>query len=166
MSWVRPASAADTSRLAALHAECFAEPWSTAAFEQLLQHPNAFALLAGDSPQAEPSGFILVRLAADEAEILSLGVRPGSRRSGVARQLTRAGAAEAEHRSASRLFLEVNVNNAAARGLYGQLGFAEAGRRRGYYQAPGRHAEDALILSSALPLPAWESVGNSTNLRT
>ena len=41
------------------------------------------------------------------------------------------------------LYLEVRDSNAAARALYGSLGFTQVGRRRGYYQHP---TEDALLL--------------------
>ena len=42
-------------------------------------------------------------------------------------------------------FLKI-VPNAAARALYARAGFAEVGRRRGYYQRPDGRREDALVL--------------------
>lgn len=158
----RLATASDAALLAALHGQCFTDHWSADAFERLLQEQTSLALLATDP---EPNAFVLIRIAADEAEILSLGVRPQSRRRGLARQLTRAGAERATHHGACRLFLEVNVNNEAALGLYRQLGFAEVGRRPGYYRGVSEPAQDALILSRSLPFPAWESAANSTNLQ-
>jgi len=62
----------DGSPLAPLHAACFAEAWSAETFDRLLAQPGVFARIACD--QDNIVGFILVRAAADEAEILSLGV--------------------------------------------------------------------------------------------
>ncbi len=90
----------------------------------------------------------MVRVAADEAEILSIGVEPAARRTGLGAALV-ARAAEAAHASGARtLFLEVATGNAAARALYGGFGLREAGRRKAYYGA----GEDALILRADLPL--------------
>jgi ribosomal-protein-alanine N-acetyltransferase len=114
----------------------------------LLATGNVHCLTAG---RDEPHGFILVRIAADEAEILSLGVAPESRRKGLAHALVLAGAAQAFAEGARRLFLEVNANNAAAGALYWQLGFSEAGRRKGYYADAGG-AQDALVLACPLPI--------------
>jgi ribosomal-protein-alanine N-acetyltransferase len=41
--------------------------------------------------------------------------------------------AEAVRRGAREVFLEVRVDNDGARALYASEGFAELGRRRGYY---------------------------------
>ena len=102
--------------------------------------PGVFALLDAEG------GMVLVRVAADEAEILTLAVAPGARRRGLGRRLMQAAAAQAREVGASRLFLEVSSRNAAARALYQSQGFTQAGRRRRYY-ADG---SDALVL--VLPL--------------
>lgn len=136
----------DAARLAQLHAQCFDEAWDEGAFTALLRDSFTFALIA-DAARA----FIIVRVAADESEILSLGTRPDSRRLGLARALIEAAGAEARRRGARRMFLEVAADNLAAHDLYAEAGFAPAGRRPGYYiRAAGR--ADAVILSAALPL--------------
>jgi [ribosomal protein S18]-alanine N-acetyltransferase len=109
----------------------------------LLATPGAFALLSAD-------GFILARVAGDEAEILSLGVRPNARREGQARALVVDAAARAD--GAAAMFLEVGAGNEAARRLYAGLGFREAGVRKGYYREPGKPPQDALTLKAELPL--------------
>ncbi len=143
---IRNASSADLDTLARLHRACFAESWSAQEFARLLAIPGTFALLAG-----EGTGFVLARVAADEAEILSLGVSPESRHRGLGRALVGAAAERAFGHGAHTLFLEVSVNNGNARALYASLGFAEAGRRRAYYNEAGQMA-DALTLRSPLPL--------------
>lgn len=126
--------------LAALHASAFPAPWDAAAFADLLSQAGVFAETLDD-------GFILIRVVADEAEILTLAVRPEARRRGLGARLVETGAARAAALGAARLFLEAAEDNAAARALYAAAGFAETGRRRGYYPREGGGRTDALILS-------------------
>jgi len=127
-------------RLAALHAEAFDAPWDAAAFETLLDQAGVhLAQVAG--------GFILVRTVADEAEILTLAVRPADRRCGLGADLVARAAADAAAQGATRLFLEVAEDNEAARGLYARAGFAEVGRRPRYYARADGSRSDALILA-------------------
>ena len=130
--------------LAALHAEAFDTPWSVTAFADLLVQPGVML-------QAEIDGFVLIRVAADEAEILTLAVRPGARRAGLGSRLVNAAAARAAAAGSRRLFLEVAEDNAPARALYGRLGFEPAGRRPRYYARPQGPAADALLLVLMLP---------------
>lgn len=121
--------------LAALHAEAFETGWTTQALAELLAMPNAFALLARTtgSGSGQPAGFLLLRQAADEAEIITLAVRPRLQRLGVARTLLQAGLQQLAGQGAATCFLEVAEGNTAARQLYQGFGFTEAGRRPGYY---------------------------------
>ena len=91
-------------------------------------------------------GMILARVAADEAEVLTLAVDPAVRRRGVARRLFGRAMAVAEARGAVTMVLEVNVTNGPALALYQSVGFAQVGTRRGYYAGGG----DALILRAPL----------------
>jgi [ribosomal protein S18]-alanine N-acetyltransferase len=142
----RAASPDDAALLASLHAQCFDEAWDETAFDAFLRDPLTFALIVG----AEDA-FILVRVAADESEILSLGTRPDVRRSGLARALVRAAAIEAQRRAAERMFLEVAADNEAALTLYQVEGFRPVGHRPGYYVNADGAIVDAVILSAALP---------------
>ncbi len=92
-------------------------------------------------------GFILCRVVADEAEILTLAVRSEARRRGLARALVDAANEAARLRGATRLFLEVAEDNTAAIELYRRSGFASVGRRRRYYPLPDGSAVDALVLA-------------------
>ncbi len=138
----------DPADLASIHAEAFDAPWDAAAFSDLLAQTGVIAC-------AETDGFILIRVVADEAEILTLAVRPAARLRGVAARLTARAIAAAEAEGATRLFLEVAEDNAAARALYASLGFQAAGRRRGYYARKDGPAADALmlLLNLTAPLP-------------
>ena len=145
---IRPAGPFDLALLAELHAACFTEHWDEAALASLLATPGALALLAAAAE--EPSGFVILRAIAGEAEIISIGVRPEMRRSGIGRGLLAAAAAAAGDRGAERLFLEVAVDNIPALGLYLSNGFTEVGQRRNYYRRIGG-AMTALVLSKEIP---------------
>ena len=124
------------AELATLHATAFDAPWGAAEFAQLLDGPGVLAV-------AEADGFILIRVVADEAEILTLAVRPGARGAGLGGRLVGQGAIRAAQVGGRRLFLEVAETNLAARALYARAGFDLIGRRKGYYDG-GR--TDALVL--------------------
>ena len=136
---------ATASRMAALHAAAFPAPWDAPAFEALLNQPGVLVF-----EQAE--GFILIRLVADEAEILTLAVHPAARRRGLGARLVHLAVSTAADLGATRLFLEVADDNTAARGLYDRTGFAEAGRRPAYYARPDGSRRDALIMALTLPV--------------
>jgi ribosomal-protein-alanine N-acetyltransferase len=133
--------------LAALHATAFAEPWPAEAFARLLSAPGAAAMIArGDD--GEPAGFVLCRHAGGESEILTIAVRPQSRRRGTARALVSAACA-ALPEDVGEIFIEVAESNAPGRALYAALDFRTVGRRAGYYVA-GSGREDALVMHRAL----------------
>ena len=129
-----------TEALAAIHAEAFETPWDAASLSALLASPGVFVV-------AEADGFILIRVVADEAEILTLAVRTPARRGGLGARLVEAAVVRAAALGAERMFLEVAEDNAAARALYARAGFHEAGRRRGYYARADGSREDALVLA-------------------
>jgi [ribosomal protein S18]-alanine N-acetyltransferase len=98
----------------------------------------------------ETVGFILGQLAADEAEILTLGVRADRQRHGIASRLIEALARAAKQAEARMLFLEVEAGNTAALALYRKLGFEERGRRKGYYAKANAAPADAVTFARAL----------------
>lgn len=129
--------------MAEVHASAFERPWDAATFETLCGQPGVAAL--GDT-----DGFILIRTVVDEAEILTLAVRPEARRRGAGARLVAAGAETARKQGAVSLHLEVADDNAAALVLYARAGFLETGRRAGYYPREGRPAAAALLLTLKL----------------
>lgn len=149
--WIEPEAAAE---IAAMHAGLFDPPWSEASLRNLLGSPGATALVARvrlhpDNPTAA-AGFIIGRVAADEAEILTLGVCAPFQRCGIARHLVEGLIRAVRSAGGSRLHLEVAADNAPALALYRGLGFAEAGRRRGYYQRSDGTSCDAFTLTRCL----------------
>ena len=91
-------------------------------------------------------GFVVARIAAGEAEILTLAVDPARRRRGSGERLAAAALDAVRAAGAEAVFLEVAIDNPAATALYGKLGFVAAGRRRAYYPRREGPRVDALIL--------------------
>lgn len=145
-------TAPDPAALAALHARAIVSPppWSAAAFAALLADPAAFVL-------TRPGALLAGRVVADEAELLTLATDPDHRRRGLASALMAGFDAAATARGAVTAFLEVAEDNAAARALYAQAGWQQAGRRPGYYTRPGSPPVAALILKRHLAAPPHRS---------
>lgn len=141
---LHPAGPLEAGVVAALQEACFPDdPWGVESIATLIGPPGGFALLALRGGQ--PVGFVMARVAAEDAEILAIGVLPAGRRSGVGRRLVEAALDGARALGATALFLEVAEDNEAARSLYKVCGFFSVGRRPGYYKRPdGRVA--ALVL--------------------
>lgn len=137
------ATAAEAPAMATAHAQAFEESWREDEFEDLLEGEGIFGFLAEDS---EPLGVILCRVAADEMEVLTLAVPPAARRRGVGLALMAAVLDIARDRQVQAAFLEVDMANAAAVGLYQRLGFQRAGLRRGYYDRGASGKADALVM--------------------
>jgi ribosomal-protein-alanine N-acetyltransferase len=132
--------------LAILHARAFTtpRPWSAEEFAGWLADPLSFLLVEGDA------GFLLGRAVAGEAELLTVAVAPESRGRGLGQRLVSRFLYQARLRGAEVAFLEVAEDNAPARATYARAGFAETGRRRGYYRTPEGRLVDALVLSRVL----------------
>ncbi|HTZ70324.1 MAG TPA: GNAT family N-acetyltransferase [Acetobacteraceae bacterium] len=128
--------------MAIIHAQCFppGEAWDASVMAGEMAMPGVAGFID------ETGGMILIRVAADEAEILTLAVAPAVRRQGIGRALVEAAVAHARIAGAAKFFLEVSVKNHLARALYRDLGFTEVGRRKRYYS----DGADALVLSLAL----------------
>jgi ribosomal-protein-alanine N-acetyltransferase len=160
MSWFLPqasvhidyASMRDVDALAAIHDESFERGWGADEVGALLSQPNVLCLTArrtGVMGARRIVGFILMRYAADEAEILSVAVLQASRGRGTGRRLVEEAMRVAYREHIGALFLEVDEENARAVSLYRSLGFAEVGRRPAYY-GQGEDASCALVMQRQL----------------
>jgi len=129
--------------LAELHAACLAPAWNEQMIAGLLASPGGRAWIA--SLEGQPVGFSIVRQAADEAEILAIGVLPSERRSGIGRMLLASTANDCATAGMSRLYLEVAVSNSEAIKIYEAVGFLPVGSRKCYYRIK-EMAEDAVIM--------------------
>jgi [ribosomal protein S18]-alanine N-acetyltransferase len=146
---IRVARTSDGMSLSQLHGEGFERAWGSQDFEALIAERNVIGHLACRR-WASPSGFVLSRLAADEAEILSIVTAARERGRGIARRLLAHHMSALAQERARRLYLEVEAGNEAAITLYRGFGFAETGRRRSYYRKPDGTAADALTMARDL----------------
>jgi [ribosomal protein S18]-alanine N-acetyltransferase len=127
----------DCEAMAQLHTQSFHRPWNDGEFRSFLNEPTVFGFIARPVGRAEkPAGFVLVRVAADEAEILTLAVDKSQRRNGIGMALVETVLRYLHQLRASHLFLEVDEQNCAAVGLYKRLGFVQLARRPSYYDTP------------------------------
>ncbi len=149
--WAEPEAARE---IAALHAELFDPAWDENSLRDMLAQPTTTALIGKvrlrEVGPPVPAGFAIGRLAADEAEILTIGVSEPFQRRGVGRLLLDGLKRALKTAGARRLFLEVDAENQAAGMLYRHAGFQEVGRRDGYYARPGGLNGDALTLALEL----------------
>lgn len=127
--------------MATLHAACFStpRPWSASEITGLLDSPLCFLL-------TEPAGFLIGRVVAGEAELLTLAVDPKARQRGTGGRLVDAFIEAVRARGAESAFLEVSAANLPAQSLYARKGFAQKGVRPGYYHTPDGKRLDALLL--------------------
>lgn len=134
----------DAAAISALHAASFNRGWSEQEVEQLLAERNVVTHRAMQG--GTMTGFIMSRLAADEAEILSIATGVRARGRGVAGALLNLHLRRLAGLGQRAVFLEVDEGNAPARKLYARAGFAEVARRENYYPAPGGKPAAALVL--------------------
>lgn len=141
-------------RLAEIHAGAFARPWNAGEFETFLLDRSVMGdgLFIGQS--ACPAGFALSRLAADEAEILSVAILRSARGRGHSRTLLRHHLQSLAHAGIARVHLEVEEGNLPALALYRRIGFIQSGLRPGYYARPDGTRAAALSMTRHLADPA------------
>jgi [ribosomal protein S18]-alanine N-acetyltransferase len=126
MPVIRRGEAGDLAEIAAIQADCpETAQWEVA---QYLEYDLRVAIC-----DSRVAGFLVARhVAVDESELLSLGVAPEFRGTGVARQLVEDFLTE----TCSTVFLEVRESNSAARSLYKSIGFQPVSTREAYYESP------------------------------
>ena len=131
--------------LATLHGKAFPADaaWSERFFMDLLVSDAVFLI-------ENPHSFALGRVAADEAELLTLATDPAHQRQGLARDCLLRFEAKAAERGAITAFLEVGEDNHSARRLYAAAGFQETARRESYYQTSKGPKVAALLLRKPL----------------
>ena len=141
---IEPATQRDAARLAQLHGASFHRGWGEAEFESMLSERNTLVhrLRLG----RRIIGFAVSRMAADEAEILSIAVAAEHRGRGLSRNLLLTHLGHLAGRGVRAVFLEVEENNQPARRLYERAGFAVVGRRERYYREANGEQLNAVLM--------------------
>jgi [ribosomal protein S18]-alanine N-acetyltransferase len=143
----RPADMNDARNVAEIHAASFDRPWGLMEFERLMMEDNILAHVAVGGGRSDPAeAFVLSRLAADEAEILSIAVNPKRRGQGLSAKLLGVHSDMLVLNRVRTLFLEVEDGNAPALALYARQGFTEVSRREAYYRKSDGSAATALVM--------------------
>lgn len=150
---VRALGALELDLAAQLHREAFGpmgeRVWTRQDIAELLAAPGVSGLVL-QAADGKDIGFALCRAAADEAELLTVAVRPGHRRRGAGRALLATVVDRLRTAGVRMLFLEVGVDNPAASALYEQAGFQAVGRRAAYYRRGQAPAADAIVMRLTL----------------
>ena len=147
--YVEEPTLSDADTMVEIHADAFARGWSAEDLEALMAQPNVFALAIRRESIfgiRRLVGFVLVRVAADEAEILTIAVSPSRRGRGYGRLLMEEAMRKLYRERVAACFLEVNRDNDRAVGLYQLLGFEEVGMRKGYYAGDAESDGSALVM--------------------
>ena len=144
---LRPDRAAACARL---HAEGFAHPWSPEEMAELIASSSTVGAAALDPVSGRLRGFVLSRLAADEAEILTIAVDPAYQGKGVGRALLSENLRQTSNAGARTMFLEVAKDNMSALALYERFGFAQVGERAGYYRRADGSRATAVVMRKQL----------------
>ncbi len=139
---VRPMVMTDVDGVMAVEHDSFLTPWSRSAFEEELAQ-NRLARYIVAEENGAIVGYAGTWLVINEAHVTNVAVSSQRRREGIGRLLMQNLMELARENEMESMTLEVRVSNAAARHLYQQLGFVEAGIRKNYYTET---KEDALIL--------------------
>jgi [ribosomal protein S18]-alanine N-acetyltransferase len=122
----------DAAAIAAVHAASFRRGWGEDEVYRLLMDGTVVAHRV--MARRAMAGFIMSRIAADEAEILSVAIAPARRGRGLSRSLLDLHLRSLAGRGVRSVFLEVDKQNEPACRLYAAAGFHEVGRRHGYYE--------------------------------
>ena len=141
---VEAATLRDAPALAQLHGASFHRGWGEGEFESMLIERNTLVhrLRVG----RKTIGFAVSRMAADEAEILSIAVAASHRGRGLSRNLLLTHLGHLAGHGVRTVFLEVEENNQPARKLYERAGFTVAGRRERYYRQANGEQLNALLM--------------------
>lgn len=143
---IEPLGPAHSAAVARLHMKNFARGWDQPDVSRMLAEQNILADGVFANGSAMPCGFVISRLAMDEAEILTICVEEARRGQGFGRMLLEQHVQGLLRRNIGKLFLEVDEHNHPALALYQKQGFFKVGERPGYYPKADGSRAVALIL--------------------
>ena len=130
--------------IVAIEQACFRDPWSAGVIEECFAQSHY--IWETYSVNGQVVAYACASISFEEGEILRIGVLPAYRRQGIGKQVLMRILTHLQALGAEKVFLEVRASNEAAQGLYGKMGFAIIGTRKGYYSG----GEDAVIMEAYL----------------
>jgi len=143
-----PMSVPHLDAVLAIEASAYAFPWSRGNFVDSLAAGYDARVLYGDDGQI--LGYFVATAGVEEMHLLNITVSLLVWHRGHGRDMLDALVALCRERGAKQLWLEVRESNPRARAIYRRRGFAEMGRRKGYYPDADGRREDAVVMSLAI----------------
>jgi|KBSMisStaDraftv2_1062788.scaffolds.fasta_scaffold184790_3 ribosomal-protein-alanine N-acetyltransferase len=155
---LRPGGPFDLDEIARIESESFPAPWKREFFASELVEPHRYVRVLARDPAGPPpvggdggapriGGYLFAVSLYEEFHVNKIATDLRLRHQGYGRMLLEDALARARSMGSAAMTLEVRVSNDAARQFYRSYGFAEAYRRRNYYQ----DGEDAFVLILTLP---------------
>jgi ribosomal-protein-alanine N-acetyltransferase len=154
---LRPGGPFDLDEIARIESESFPAPWKREFFASELVEPHRYVRVLARDDGAPPrgdddgdpriGGYLFAVSLYEEFHVNKIATDLRLRHQGYGRMLLEDALARARTMGSAAMTLEVRVTNAEARQFYRSYGFAEAYRRRNYYQ----DGQDAFVLILALP---------------
>jgi ribosomal-protein-alanine N-acetyltransferase len=155
---LRPGGPFDLDEIARIESESFPAPWKREFFASELVEPHRYVRVLARDPAGPPpvggdggapriGGYLFAVSLYEEFHVNKIATDLRLRHQGSGRMLLEDALARARSMGSAAMTLEVRVSNDAARQFYRSYGFAEAYRRRNYYQ----DGEDAFVLILTLP---------------
>ncbi|WBS05038.1 ribosomal protein S18-alanine N-acetyltransferase [Pseudoduganella sp. SL102] len=143
-----PMRPADLDDVVAVEHDVYPHPWTRTNFADSLK--NGYHAWVLRDPLRELIGYFLVMAVVDEAHLLNVAVAARWQGKGLGRFLLNQSAACARGLGMESMLLEVRPSNVRALDIYRRYGFAEIGRRKGYYPAADGKREDAIVMRIVL----------------
>ncbi len=119
-------------------------PWTHRNFEDSIRSGYVGLLLRDRGRML--AGYAILMPVVDEIHLLNITIAPERQRQGLGTHLLGAVVDTARDAGYRGVLLEVRPSNENAISLYRRNGFADIGRRRGYYPGPDGAREDALVM--------------------
>ncbi len=143
-----PMSSLHLESVMVIEAGAYAFPWSRGNFVDSLSAGYDARVLYDDDGAI--LGYFVAMAGVEEMHLLNITVASRAWHQGHGRFMLDALTAACRERGARQLWLEVRESNARARAIYRRRGFAEVGRRKGYYPDAHGRREDAIVMSLAI----------------
>jgi len=140
----RPMQHTDLATVMEIETIAYPFPWTLQNFKDRLRTGYIAKVLELDN---ELTGYGIMSVAADEAQILNICVHPNQQRRGYGQQILKHLLELASFQAAKSVFLEVRISNQAAINLYHKNGFNQIALCKGYYPNDNKGREDALIFA-------------------
>jgi ribosomal-protein-alanine N-acetyltransferase len=139
-----PMAVADIDEVWALECSVFPYPWSRTNFADSVA--SGYDGWTVRDAAGSLAGYYLLMYAVDEAHLLDVAVAAPRQGQGLGRRLLERIGVRARSQGMTSILLEVRPSNERALAVYRRYGYAEIGRRKGYYPAGPGQREDAIVM--------------------